>query len=273
MILSWMKLLRRLIDRIRRPGTMRASGTGPGKNGGRMNENMRATEMMQRGFGYGSWDAPNWFIGQEEGKGPKEQPDNSLRVEAWHKLQRDGLSDCRAFHFEIRERSWHRDHPRLQPTWRPLILLLQTFLNDAVDNERIDKEPLRRYQRDKWGSSGGETCVIELSGTSAKGLAQPVDRETYLQERIVFIGEKLRTHRPTFVVMYGMSRSANWEQLTRLSVEKGEPIMGFSLKKDEPIKVESTVFAMAPHPNTRGRTNDDWIQLGKNLRRATELAE
>ena len=230
----------------------------------RMNEDRRETAVCG-GFGYGSWNAFFWFIGQEEGKGPKESADNSLRIEAWHKLQRDGLCDCRLFHCEIGETSWHRERPRLQPTWRPLILLLNTFLNEANDNQVMDREVLRIYQREKWGSLGGDTCVIELSGISARNLAEPVDRGRYLQKRIEFILEKLHAAPPQappkFVVMYGMNHLPNWERLA-----------GSLLEKDEPVNVGPTVFVAAPHPNTRGRTNEDWIQLGRKLRLAVGLA-
>lgn len=217
-----------------------------------MSETEREIEMAQRGFGYGRWDAPYWFIGLEEGKGGGEPPGNSSRVEAWHKIQREGLCDCKEFHFAIREFKWHSDPPRLQSTWRPLILLLKTFLNQ--DSAR---DHLRDYQRDHWGRSHGQTCVIELSGTAAKGLAVKVDRSRFVDERIRFIREKMNLRPPTFVVMYGVTRRRDWKRLV-------EP----PLEPDTIVKRDGTLFVMTPSPTAFGRKSADWISLARKLREA-----
>jgi hypothetical protein len=113
-------------------------------------------EMARRSYGYGRWDAPYWFIGPEQGKGQAESSGNSQRVNAWQKLGQNELCDCLDFHAQISDMSWHRGRPSLQPTWRPLILLLKTFLNQPSDIES-----LREYQRDRWGRvKGGETCWL-----------------------------------------------------------------------------------------------------------------
>lgn len=209
-------------------------------------------EMARRGFGYGRWDAPYWFIGLEEGKGPGESADNSTRVQAWHRFEKDGLCDCRAFHFEIKESRLHCEHPRLAPTWRSLILLLKGFLDEDRSTER-----LRQYQRDRWGSSTGETCVIELSGTAAKGLAVDVDRDKFLEERIQFIRRKLGARPPTFVVMYGVTRRSDWERL-----------VGCRLERDRIVRQGQTLYVMSRSPTARGGTNAAWLSLGIRLREA-----
>ncbi len=66
-----------------------------------MSETNSEIEVGKRCFGYGRWDAPYWFIGLEEGKGREEPPDNSSRVNAWKKYERDGLCDCKDFHLAI----------------------------------------------------------------------------------------------------------------------------------------------------------------------------
>ena len=145
-----------------------------------MEEDTREMAIARRAFGYGRWEAPYWFIGPEEGKGPEEQSNSCDRVEAWYCHQRDGLCDCREFHSAIRDTTWHHTQPRLQHTWRSLILLLKTFLNETVGDAIADRESVRKYQRDQWGASSGETCVIELSGTAARSLAVSVDRYRFL---------------------------------------------------------------------------------------------
>lgn len=99
-------------------------------------------EMVRRSYGYGRWDAPYLFIGPEQGKGRFEPSGNSQRVSAWQKLGQTELCDCLDFHAQIPDMSWHCVKPNLQRTWRPLILLLRTFLDLPSDAEN-----LREYQR------------------------------------------------------------------------------------------------------------------------------
>ena len=101
-------------------------------------------DMAIQCYGYGRWDAPYWFIGPEQGQASKENHDLEPRLKAWLRLGARELDDCEEFSVAINEHSWHRDG-KLQSTWRPLILLLMTFLNRPAD-----KESLRTYQRHQW---------------------------------------------------------------------------------------------------------------------------
>ncbi|MGB9466740.1 MAG: hypothetical protein WBR10_16655 [Candidatus Acidiferrum sp.] len=207
--------------------------------------------LALRCYGYGKWKAPYWFIGPEQGQDPSENNDLNLRNEAFCKLGKDGLSDCRAFHCEINQRTWHEGRPPLQRTWRRLMLLLMTFLEKTAD----DKEVLRAYQRDRWGSSTGETCVIELSGLPARSSKVSRDRESFRPGRIKFIREKMRACKPVFVVMYGMSEKKHWEEIAECA-----------LRKNYVQKVGSTIIALAPHPVAFGTKDQDWRKLGLRLR-------
>jgi hypothetical protein len=222
---------------------------------------MSPIEEMARGcYGYGRWDAPYWFIGLEEGM------DGLLddRIKVWQELGREtGLSDCRAFHERIGVMKWHSKKPkaRLQATWRPLMLLLRTFLEKPAD-----KESLREYQIDRWGMANGETCVIELFGLPAKDLqAGAAQRGVHFtsaqvadirQKRFECICSKMDQHRETLklVVMYGCTGRKSFEALA-----------GRGLVCDEAFKRGSTLMVFVPHANERGRTNEDWKMLGENL--------
>ena len=95
-------------------------------------------EMAHQFFGHGRWTAPFWFIGPEQGQSPSEHDDLKPRVEAWRTLGGGELTDCREFHDLIGEKRWHRrERPRLQSTWRPLMLSLMTFLRRQSDNESL----------------------------------------------------------------------------------------------------------------------------------------
>jgi hypothetical protein len=67
-----------------------------------MDEGIR--EMAGRCYGYGRWDAPYWFIGQEQGMARDEKNNLKPRVEAWLYLGGCELSDCREFHERIGEK-------------------------------------------------------------------------------------------------------------------------------------------------------------------------
>jgi hypothetical protein len=215
-------------------------------------------EMARNCYGYGRWEAPYWCIGLEEGMSGTLKE----RIEAWQHLGEAGLSDCRLFHERIKDPRWHQE-AGLQRTWRPLMLLLMTFLD-----RDSDKESLREYQVRQWGSRSyaGETCVIELFGLPAKdlqaGAAQRGEHFTdsqidnIRQERIECIHKMMEKHRETLklVVMYGCSGRKSFEA-----------IAGRSLVCDEAFKHGSTLMVFVPHANERGRTNEDWKLLGKNL--------
>jgi hypothetical protein len=209
-----------------------------------------AREMARRCYGYGRWDAPYWFIGPEQGMALNENNDLQLRVDAWLHLDALELCDCRAFHERIDQKQWHREKPRLQPTWRPLILMLMTFLEE---NTRSDD--LRAYQRDRWGRlSGGETCVIELSGLAAHSFKVSRDRKLFRQERTTIIRQRMLTYKPTLVIMYGVSEKEHWEA-----------IAGKGFSPDNILTVGSTIIAFTPHPTSHGRGNAFWTDLGERL--------
>lgn len=212
-------------------------------------------KMAHRFYGYGRWDAPFWFIGPEQGQGRDENNDLMRRAEAWLHLGGSELCDCREFHNSILQKKWHSEKARLQPTWRRLILLLMAFLERPKDSES-----LRSYQRDRWGMvSGGETCVIELSGLAANSLEVLRDRELFRDERIEIIRQRMDIHKPTFVLMYGAKQKPSWEKLA-----------GCSFPSSNIVTVGSTSIAFAPHPISRGRQDDYWVELGKTLREQTK---
>lgn len=207
-------------------------------------------EMAERSYGYGRWDAPYWFIGPEQAQARVEENDLKERVKAWSLFGKYELDDCRAFHAQIRETRWHRNKPALQPTWRPLMILLMAFLGKSIDNET-----LRTYQRDRWGSRSGETCVIELSGLAAASLKVDRDRESFREERIRVIKERMGENQPRLVVMYGMAQLDAWKEISGCRFEKGDI-----------EKPGSTIFSVQKHPVTPGLKNSHWEQAGMKLR-------
>jgi hypothetical protein len=161
-------------------------------------------EMARECFGYGRWEAPYWFIGLEEGmSGTLED-----RVKAWQKLGKEGLSDCKKFHHEIKVDKYHIDFPPLAPTWRVLMLILLTYLGRGSS----EKE-LKSYQSDQLGMANGETALLELFGLPAKTIEEGLKQkgqhfsknlvDDIHHRRLLKIHERIREHAPQLVVMYG----------------------------------------------------------------------
>ena len=216
----------------------------------------REKEMALGFYGYGHWTAPYWFIGPEQGQGKHEKDDLGLRLRAWERLGKPDLADLKEFHDLIDPGMWTREGTPLQSTWRKLMLILLTSLGESVA-----KEALRTYQRCKLGRKKGQTCLIELSGLPANSSRTDRDRKTFLQKRILRIAQELKTHNPTFVVMYGKTYQSSF----------GE-IIGQLPKLDEVTFVGSTAILFTKHTNARKLSDEHWRGLGKKLSAAVKRA-
>ena len=216
--------------------------------------------MARTCYGYGCWDAPYWFLGPEQGMARGENNDLTRRTEAWRHFGSRELDDCREFHFRIGEKRWQGENAELQKTWRKLLLTLMAFRGWATDEvTRLD------YQRNKWGRQPGETCVIELSGLAAHNLKVERDRDSFREERIRHIRDRMRAHEPRFVVMYGKDRRylRAWNQIA----EGADSVVQKDFSFADFRRSGSTVLALTPAPTSWGPTNENWIELGERLRR------
>ncbi len=222
-------------------------------------ERVSMNRMARDCYGYGHWDAPYWFIGLGQSRGPNETVEDRAKV--WSELDQDGLCDCRSFHLHrlINDQRWHVDRVELQPTWRPLILLLRTLLR-----EKADKESLRKYQRDHWGMGKNQTCIIELFGLPAKNpddlallmgdLVEQGQADKMLNKRIQFIQEKIVEKEPKLVVMYGYTAEKQWKKLA-----------GPSILRDKAFNVGSTTMLWTKHPTAPNPEGDPyWIRMGND---------
>jgi hypothetical protein len=223
-------------------------------------------ELASRCYGYGRWDARYWFIGPEQGQARWEKDDLTARFEAFRKLSKDGLSDCRSFHNEIHETRWHRESPpaALQPTWKFLILALKAFLQESVEDKCR-----RSYQCHCWGSSGGETCVIELSGLPATNFTVTRQREGR-PERLEFIHSKMTSLHPRFVIIYGKTQIPHWKRFWQQNAVDVP-------NSDDIVRLAYTTVAFAPHPTAPWRAsqfrsaNQYWVSLGQRLRKECDV--
>jgi len=234
--------------------------------------------MARRNYGYGRWDAPYWFIGPEQGMADHRGNNLALRVKVWHDLGRRELNDCRRFHCLIDEKQWHCKEPvSLQGTWRPLMLLMMSFLGRPVDNDSLPNRHLRKnyhlrdYQRDRWGTVDekvGETCVIELSGLAAPNLQENPDPGIYLLERIKVIARNMRDHKPELAVMYGRVQTDSWNAIAGAVAGRDFPVDTFApdMPRTNVLIHETTILVWTPAPTARGLGNEYWVRLGRRLR-------
>ena len=206
-------------------------------------------QMAEHFYGYGRWDAPYWFIGLEPG-GTQDGDTLEKRYQSWKKLGLEPVVDCAKHHLGFGFTKWHQHHPPTEATWRQLIRLLLSHKGEPCDLEAI-----RAYQRDKWGTSNGETCVIELSGLATSNMKTPQDRKSFVSQRIQRIQVEAVAHSPKFIVMYGVGRRDAWERIT-----------GARFDSNGLCHVGKTVVALAIHPTAHGSTNDYWVNLGRLLR-------
>jgi predicted RNase H-like nuclease len=80
----------------------------------RMIDETRLNDFMHRFYGYGSWDAPLWFVGMEEGGGNTLE-ELELRLKAWDGS--DDLADLKDFHAHLGGTNWFSSRPKIQSTW------------------------------------------------------------------------------------------------------------------------------------------------------------
>jgi hypothetical protein len=210
--------------------------------------------MAEHFFGYGRWDAPYWFIGPEAGTVKDGTDSAPARYESWRKLECAPVVDCEKHHRRFGFTKWHDAPLPTQPTWRQLIRLLF-----AYKGLEADLDDIRKYQREKWGSSDGETCVIELCGIPAPSMAAPGDRTTFLSRGIARIRLEAAEHRPEFIVMYGTGQREEWLKIANAAFDS-----------EGLCRMGGTLAAIAPHPVTHGLSNEYWLNLEIVLRRATQ---
>jgi len=222
-------------------------------------------QAAENWYGYGTWNAPYWFIGPEPGG-----HQNPTMYEAWAQLGGGELVDCRAHHQLANQLNhnqhtrWHDERAVLQPTWRCLTLLLKIYEGTA-----IDKETIREYQRLHWGGLNGREAVVEISCVHAQNMNEENEQlprrqqRPLLEARIETLRRRIDEHRPTFAVFYG------------LGIYRGyyEQIVGADFDRQGYAARNGTVCLLSRHPASRGIGNSFWIEQGRELRRRVTLAQ
>lgn len=202
-------------------------------------------------FGYGRWDAPYWFVGMEPGG-----TDDIAWYDTWLRLGGTELCDCRDHHLGTNFSKWHSEsRPPPQWTWRRLIQLLLGYEGKPADADAVSV-----YQRDRWGSLNGDTALAEVSALRARSMGVNVDRTTYSDHRISILQERLAANKPTFVVFYGVTYRAIYEQIAQTQFDAS----GYAWHGP-------TLCVLVVHPAARGissemKSSDWWVRKGGEIR-------
>ena len=221
-------------------------------------------------LGYGSFKASWWFVGMEEGGG-NEEAEISRRLNAWDRRGRCELEDVEEFHRAFGVLKFWKEKPPVQRTWSKLIRLKLAAINKQP--KEIAVSQIRRYQRDHWGKIDGGICLLELLPLPAPqadvwyygnwtNLSQLSSRDAYqkwlLPHRIQVIQQRIRKHRPEYVVFYGKRYRKHWLEIAG-DVRWHDDAGGFSV-----CKSEATTFLSVPHPASKW-ANSFWTNVGRSL--------
>jgi hypothetical protein len=216
-------------------------------------------------LGYGTWAAPFWFVGMEEGGG-QSLTEFARRVRAWIDEGQPELLDL-ASHEKRISGTASRSRASLQRTWARLIRALHVA--QGVDDP--SRDTLREYQQTRLGRSDGEAALLELlpfpSANTRDWLYGELGipeyatrkkyRETLRPSRVERIIERIRQRQPRVAVFYGNSRY--WRD--RLSLQP----LAMNIHHGQ---AGETLLIATHHPTAYGTTNARWDEIGRIMRDA-----
>jgi hypothetical protein len=227
--------------------------------------------FMSKFYGYGTYSAPCWFVGMEEGG--ESLTSATGRIAKWQRLGCKELEDPRgdADVETLRASPWFRHDPKLQTTWKQLIRMTLIAQGQSPSNEQI-----RTYQRDRLGRTDGETCLLELlplpSPSTSHWYYKGYSKLPYLQTRELYkehlapiraahLKKRIAEHNPRAVIFYGGSYSHYWQQIAPSPFQRITLSDGDILQATAP----STTFLIINHPAARGITTRYFEDIGTLL--------
>ena len=251
-------------------------------------------------YGYGSWRAPFWFVGYEEGGGevPEEVADKINYFERVHATSADDLCDIRDLYHHVSVR-W--DGPKasmfdtlyqyrfdrdatLHGVWKNLIAFTHGYRNEKLPD-------LLTYQQHSFLSmSVANEALIQLyplpsphnhawyySWLDLPQLPFIRNRATYeehvYQQRIYYILSNINRYRPEIVLMYGMNNINTLKQSVQAFIPDAKFKMVKAIKQQIPQHHQvdfngTTLLITTQIPalrHNRIETGFDWEAFGKSV--------
>jgi hypothetical protein len=235
---------------------------------------MITTELVHRRianfWGYGSFEAPAWFVGMEEGLGPETELEERFRASDG-KATIDIRRDMARVPHHIR---WFRPPtPPIQQTWKyPLALYL--FLSNG---RSPTSEEIRAYQLDVLGDIDRKnSCVIELmplparSTTDDDWLYSPFvgSRQQYLErykpERVRQLRTLIKTYCPRLVIFHSLKYLPDWTGVIGSGLQQGTRQMHFAA-------ANGSTYCVIPNANSRGMSYDRLYEFAARVRSQVSL--
>jgi len=191
-------------------------------------------------YGYGSWDAPVWFIGYEEGGGAYSEVEDKLNYFYKPGNQNNGLSDVKNMHHAIPSSKnptvnlgnlYFGSKPKRQPTWARLNKFLEGYhqlpipqpnkfinANPFAKSALIELFPLPHSKvNGKW-EYASNSWVNHSHFTNSSGQQWLLNRSSYesnvKQSRVINICNQYNKSNPEVVLCYmsfsrGSSKGSN----------------------------------------------------------------
>jgi hypothetical protein len=219
-------------------------------------------------YGYGSYSAPYWFVGMEEGGG-RNFEELEKRITSWDVRGRNELEDLREYHTTIGHDKWFAPKAPLQKTWSQYIRIIL-----AAQGRHTDKETIRSFQVEELGKTG-ESCLMELFPLASRSIkiwrypewsnlpqlqTRTAYRNYYGKSRAQHIRSRMLEHSPKAVVFASFSQYyiSWWQSITNDSLiltEKRTCYVG---------QVGRTFCIIMHHPMSQsGVTNEYFQNIGE----------
>lgn len=210
-------------------------------------------QRLRSFWGYGSLEAPTWFVGMEEGLGPETELLPRFRASAG-RTTIDLRSDMQNVPTHMK---WFRKYPApkktpIQPGWRYLIAL---YLH-VRKGRKPTTEDIRHYQAEILADTKlQDSCALELMPLPAKstneeswiygqlGIDALSNRNAYLRqfkaERVKGLQKLISDYEPRLVIFYALGYMEDWIKIIGQRPIKITEGMYF-------VKVEDISFCIVP---------------------------
>jgi hypothetical protein len=241
-------------------------------------------------YGYGSWDAPVWFIGYEEGaNGSLDEIKDKFRYYS-RNVKQGKLCDIRALHAAVRKfprgGTLHDDYfgrqgKKKQGTWAGLI----EFKLGWSASKKIDILKYQKHYLAAQKMGAASEALIELfplpspnTGVWHYSWLYAIDdhlrrllkdRKTYetrmFRKRMKFIKDKMTEKSPQVVVFYGVKNRVR-EIKKKLKPERVKRLK--TGQRCYLFNEKTKVLILGKAPSAK-KKDIDWMKMGKQVRSLT----
>ena len=223
-------------------------------------------------WGYGSFEAPIWFVGMEEGRDPKAN-ENDLE-ERFRAADGKHTVDMRRDMMNVPDHiQFFRPGGSIQASWKYLVAL-HLFLESNLEPTTED---IRKYQTLYLGDSlRKETAGIELMPLPSQkahestwlykkynvhGLESRKDYlNTYKPKRVYELEKLIEKHVPKLVIFYSLTYMNDWVQIIGQKPDEITHQMYF-------LKTYQTSFGIVPQGSAFGMSYERCYEYGEKIRK------